>query len=70
MQFIIAVCGAEDSLVCAIFYRRGKPRVGLMVDSDRLTGATRLYERAGMRVYNRFHAYEKEVRAGVDWVRK
>ncbi|MFN8442572.1 MAG: GNAT family N-acetyltransferase [Caldilineaceae bacterium] len=54
----------------AEFHRRGKLRAGLMVDSESLTGATRLYERAGMRVYNRFHAYEKEVRAGMDLVRK
>jgi len=32
------------------FYRRGKYKVGLGVDSQNLTGATRLYERAGMHV--------------------
>ncbi|MFL5917386.1 MAG: GNAT family N-acetyltransferase [Gaiellaceae bacterium] len=32
------------------FYRRGKPRVSLGVDAENPTGATRLYERAGMYV--------------------
>jgi mycothiol synthase len=32
------------------FYRRGQPRIGLGVDAENTTGATRLYERAGMRV--------------------
>ena len=32
------------------FYRRGKPRVALGVDAENPTGATRLYERAGMHV--------------------
>lgn len=32
------------------FYRRGKPRVALGVDAQNPTGATRLYERAGMHV--------------------
>ena len=34
-------------------------RVGLGVDAESLTGATRLYERAGMRVKNHFLRYEK-----------
>ena len=34
----------------AEFYRRGVREVALAVDSQNLTGATRLYERAGMRV--------------------
>ena len=32
------------------FYRRGKRRVALGVDAENPTGATRLYERAGMQV--------------------
>jgi len=32
------------------FHRRGKPRVALGVDAENPTGATRLYERAGMHV--------------------
>jgi ribosomal protein S18 acetylase RimI-like enzyme len=48
------------------FHRRGCASVGLLVDSDNLTGALRLYERAGMRVFRTQIAYEKELRAGVD----
>jgi mycothiol synthase len=52
----------------AEFYRRGKPRVGLGVDAESLTGATRLYERAGMHSDpNRMYSiYEMELRAGDD----
>jgi hypothetical protein len=46
------------------FYRRGQPKVGLGVDADSLTGATRLYERAGMRVSERIARFEKELRPG------
>ena len=48
------------------FYRRGKNKVGLGVDSQNLTGATRLYERAGMHVARIYVSYEKELRAGVE----
>jgi mycothiol synthase len=48
------------------FYRRGKQRVGLGVDAQSLTGATRLYERAGMRVARVYNTYEKELRSGKD----
>lgn len=43
------------------FYARGVRRIGLGVDADSLTGATRLYERAGMRVKNHFVRYEKDI---------
>jgi mycothiol synthase len=46
------------------FYRRGTTTIGLGVDSANLTGATRLYERAGMYVAGEFAMYEKELRAG------
>ena len=46
------------------FYRRGIYKVGLGVDSQNLTGATRLYERAGMHVALQHDTYEKELRAG------
>lgn len=46
------------------FYRRGITRVGLGADSQNLTGAIRLYERAGMHVYRCFVDYEKELRPG------
>jgi mycothiol synthase len=48
------------------FYRRGKYNVGLTVDSQNLTGATRLYERAGMHVARIYISYEKELRAGLE----
>jgi mycothiol synthase len=50
----------------AQFQRRGKPRAGLGVDASSLTGATRLYERAGMYVYRTYHTYEMELRPGID----
>jgi mycothiol synthase len=40
-------------------YRRGHTHVGLEVDSENETGATRLYERAGMRVTRRYATFEK-----------
>jgi mycothiol synthase len=48
------------------FYKRGTSTIGLGVDSANLTGATRLYERAGMSVVGEFAMYEKELRAGAD----
>lgn len=44
------------------FYRRGKRRVALGVDAENPTGATRLYERAGMQVAFEAVAYGKELR--------
>ncbi len=46
------------------FYRRGIRKVYLGVDAQSLTGATRLYERAGMHVVKQYNIYEKELRAG------
>ena len=47
-------------------YRRGKRKVTLGVDAQSLTGATRLYEKAGMRVDRQYVTYEKELRPGKD----
>ena len=61
--------GIADALIktaFAEFFRRGQRRVGLGVDAENLTGATRLYERAGMRVLWRAVVWEKELRAGGD----
>ena len=41
------------------FHRRGARKVGLGVDSENTTGATRLYERAGMHVAQQFDFFEK-----------
>jgi mycothiol synthase len=46
------------------FYRRGEKVVALSVDAESPTGATRLYERAGMCIYQNFALYEKELRPG------
>jgi mycothiol synthase len=48
------------------FHRRGCASAELLVDSDSLTGALRLYERAGMRAFRTQIIYEKELRAGID----
>lgn len=48
------------------FYERGYTRVGLGVDAGSLTGATRLYQNAGMHIAQQFDGYEKEIRPGVD----
>jgi mycothiol synthase len=45
----------------AEFHRRGEPHVGLGVDADNPTGATRLYENAGMRVLTEDIVFEREV---------
>jgi mycothiol synthase len=43
------------------FYRRGQSRVGLGVDARNPTGATRLYERAGMHATYEAIAFKKEL---------
>jgi mycothiol synthase len=43
------------------FHRRGEPHVGLGVDAENPTGATRLYERAGMRIIKEDVVFEKEL---------
>jgi mycothiol synthase len=45
------------------FYRRGKRKVALGVDAYNPTGATRLYERAGMRMVEGYALYEKALRS-------
>jgi mycothiol synthase len=46
------------------FYRRGQKTIGLGVDAQNPTGATRLYQKAGMHVASEFVIYEKELRPG------
>lgn len=41
------------------FYQCGMRKVGLNVDAASLTGANRLYERAGMHTIQQFHIYKK-----------
>jgi len=46
-------------------YRRGQCKVRLDVDAQSLTGAQRIYQRAGMQTVKELVRYEKELRAGV-----
>ena len=48
----------------AEFYRRGKNTIGLGVDAQNPTGATRLYQKVGMYAASEYVTYEKELRAG------
>jgi mycothiol synthase len=47
-------------------YRRGMRRMALTVDAENATGATRLYERAGMLIGQQYATYSKELRAGAE----
>lgn len=56
--------GVGDALLRHAFvelYRRGARRVGLGVDAENPTGATRLYERVGMRVASQADVYAKKL---------
>ena len=46
------------------FYKRGKNIISLGVDVTNPTGATRLYQKAGMHVAAEYVSYEKELRPG------
>jgi mycothiol synthase len=48
------------------FRELGLKRAGLGVDADSLTGATRLYEQAGMQAVEEYLSFEKELRPGKD----
>ena len=45
-------------------YQRGKLKVDLDLDSHRLAGANKAYEREGLYIVRQYHTYEKELRAG------
>ncbi len=49
---------------------RGKVAVELDMDAENLTGALRLYTRAGMHPIRQLYTYEKELRPGTDLVRR
>lgn len=53
LQLVRAVLGE--------FYRRGTRRVGLSVDPQNITGALRVYERAGMHVRHQYYTYDREL---------
>jgi mycothiol synthase len=46
------------------FYRRGTKTIGLGVDAQNPTGATRLYQKVGMYIAGEYVTYEKELRPG------
>jgi mycothiol synthase len=46
------------------FYKRGTKTIGLGVDAENSTGATRLYQKVGMYAASEFVTYEKELRPG------
>lgn len=46
------------------YYRRGTMTIGLGVNAHNPTGATRLYQKVGMRPASEHTSYEKELRAG------
>ncbi|HEX5840307.1 MAG TPA: GNAT family N-acetyltransferase [Anaerolineales bacterium] len=46
------------------FYRRSSRTIGLGVDAQNPTGATRLYQKVGMYAASEFITFEKELRAG------
>jgi mycothiol synthase len=48
----------------AELYRKGKTRVSLSVDAHNLSGATQLYEKAGMHIEYRYDVFERELRPG------
>lgn len=48
------------------FYQRGNRKVNLGVDAQNLTGALRLYEKAGMHIHKQFDLFEKEIRPGIE----
>ncbi len=48
------------------FYRRGTRTIGLGVDAQNPTGATRLYQKVGMYTASEYVTYEKELRPGRD----
>jgi mycothiol synthase len=45
-------------------YRQGRRRIALEVDTQNATGATRLYEKAGMHVERHYDFFEKELHPG------
>src|SRR5215208_2328758 len=59
--------GLGEALLIQSFdevYRRGTKTIGLGVDAQNPTGATRLYQKVGMVVASEFVTYEKELRPG------
>jgi ribosomal protein S18 acetylase RimI-like enzyme len=47
-------------------HQRGRKQAALDVDAENITGAVRLYTKAGMHIHRQVDNYEKELRAGED----
>jgi len=61
--------GIGLNLLYRVFHQlreRGKERVSIGVDGNSLTGADKLYKKAGFRPIHTIHTYEYELRAGVE----
>ena len=59
--------GLGEALLLQSFYNlhaNGYKTIGLGVDAQNPTGATRLYKKAGMHAASEFVTYEKELRPG------
>ncbi|HKJ39901.1 MAG TPA: GNAT family N-acetyltransferase [Anaerolineales bacterium] len=59
--------GLGEALLLQSFselYQIGKPVIGLGVDAESPTGATRLYKKVGMHTASEYAVYEKELRPG------
>ena len=59
--------GLGEALLLRSFadlYKHGQPVIGLGVDAENPTGATRLYQKAGMHIAAEYVIYEKELRSG------
>jgi len=59
--------GLGEALLLQSFselYKIGKPVIGLGVDAESPTGATRLYQKVGMHIASEYVFYEKELRSG------
>jgi mycothiol synthase len=52
------------------FYKRDMHKAGLGVDATNITGATRVYERAGMHIAAKWDTYAKVLRDGVELTRE
>lgn len=54
----------------AEFYKRGTRQLLTDTDGESFTQAYNLYQKVGMKIYRREIVYEKEIRPGVEWLRR
>lgn len=61
--------GFATNLLCyahQLAVKKGKKRLGISVDGSSLTGANKLYEKVGFGLDMIYHAYELEIRPGIE----